>query len=83
MPVPSLYLTTGGARAWNVARAAAYGAGVGAAAGLFKTFEQWRTTDPGSDVVVQVLAAALAFALLCAGAATLRNFLAGRVIWHQ
>ena len=32
---------------------------------------------------MQVLAAALAFALLCAGAAAVRNFIARRVVWHE
>jgi hypothetical protein len=83
MPIPSLYLTTGGARPWSVARAAVYGAGVGAISGLFKTFGLLHTTDPGPGALLRVLAAALAFALLCAGAAALRNFIARRVVWHK
>ena len=83
MPIPSLYLTTGGARPWNIARAAAYGAGVGAIAGLFKTFRLVHAGDPASGSVLQVFAAAVVFALLCAGAAALRNFVARRVVWHQ
>ena len=43
MPIPSFYLTSDGPRAWNVARAAAYGAGIGAIAGLFKTFGPLRS----------------------------------------
>jgi hypothetical protein len=82
MPIPSLCLTDG-ARTWNVARAAAYGAGIGAIAGLLKTFGLSRTIDLGPGDVLRVLAAALAFALLCAGAATLRNFIARRVVWHE
>jgi len=42
-----------------------------------------RTIDLGPGDVLRVLAAALAFALLCAGAATLRNFIARRVVWHE
>jgi len=83
MPIPSLYLTTDGARAWNVKRAAAYGAGIGAVAGLLKTFAMLHARDSVSESVFQVLAASLASALLCAGAATLRNFIARRVVWHE
>ena len=83
MPIPSLYLTTDGARAWNVARAAAYGAGIGAVAGLLKTFGTLHASASASASVFQVLAAAFAFALLCAGAAALRNFIAHRVVWHE
>jgi hypothetical protein len=32
---------------------------------------------------LQVLAAAVVFAVLCAGAAALRNFIARRVVWHE
>ncbi len=83
MPIPSLYLATDGARPWNVARAAAYGAGIGAIAGLFKTFQMGHAGDPASGSVLQVFAASLVFALLCAGAAALRNFIARRVVWHE
>jgi hypothetical protein len=83
MPIPSLYLTTDGVRAWNVARAAAYGAGIGAIAALLKTFGLTHTIDLGPGTLSQVLAASLAFALLCAGAAALRNFVARRVVWHE
>lgn len=83
MPIPSFYLTSDGPRAWNVARAAAYGAGIGAIAGLFKTLGHLRTTELGPGAVMQVLVATLGFALFCAGAATLRNFIARRVVWHE
>ncbi len=83
MPIPSLYLTTDGARGWNVARAAAYGAGIGAVAGLIKGFGMFQRSDPTSGAVIEVLGASLAFALLCAGAAALRNFIARRVVWHD
>jgi hypothetical protein len=83
MPIPSLYLATDGGRPWNVGRAAAYGAAIGAIAGLFKTFRMVHTGDPAPGSVLQVFAASLAFALLCAGAAALRNFIARRVVWHE
>jgi hypothetical protein len=69
MPIPSLYLATG--------------AGIGAIAGLFKTFRLVHAGDPASGSVLQVLAAAVVFAVLCAGAAALRNFIARRVVWHE
>jgi hypothetical protein len=83
MPIPSLYLTTDAARGWNVARAAAYGAGIGAFAGLLKTFTTLHASAAASGAVFEVLAASLAFALLCAGAAALRNFIARRVVWRE
>jgi len=64
------------ARAWSVPRAAAYGAGVGALAALFKTLGPLHEAGSASANVLQIAGAALAFALLCAGAAALRNFTA-------
>jgi len=32
---------------------------------------------------MEIAAAALAFAVLCAAAAALRNFIARRLIWHE
>jgi hypothetical protein len=80
--LPSLYASGDAARAWSLARAAAYGAGVGALAALVKIFglrQGGATAAPFWDVAE----AAVAFALLCAGAAALRNFLARRAIWPQ
>jgi hypothetical protein len=79
MPLPSFYVSGDRARAWSVGRAGAYGAGIGALAALFKTF------GPGHAVVVaapalEVAGAAAFFALLCAGAAALRNFILRRLI---
>jgi len=81
MPLPSLHVSGGGARAWSVARAAAYGAGIGALAALVKTFGLMREPASAAVYFVQIVGAALAFALLCAGAAALRNFIARRLIW--
>ena len=80
--LPSVYASGDGARAWSLARAAAYGAGIGALAALVKIFglrQGGATAAPFWDVAE----AAVAFALLCAGAAALRNFLARRLIWPQ
>jgi len=80
--LPSLYASGDAAWAWSLARAAAYGAGIGALAALVKIFglrQGGATAAPFWDVAE----AAVAFALLCAGAAALRNFLARRAIWPQ
>jgi hypothetical protein len=83
MPIPSLYLSSQAPRNWNIARAAAYGGGIGAVAALFKTIGPLRGGDPAFGAAWQILGAALAFALLCAGAAALRNLIARRLIWHE
>jgi hypothetical protein len=77
--LPSLYTSGEGVRAWSPARAAAYGAGIGVLAALLKIFGL-RHDSAGTAQVLELAAVALAFALLCAGAAALRNFLARRVI---
>ncbi len=78
MPLPSLYLSSDKAREWSVARAAAYGAALGLAAGLLKTFGPLRHGTPDG---LEVVGAILGFALLCAVAAALRNVIARRLIW--
>ena len=80
--LPSLYTSRDGARPWSLAWAAIYGAGIGAVAALFKTFGLHVGGAAGAPFW-QVAGAALAFALLCAGAAALRNFLARRLVWPQ
>lgn len=80
--LPSLYASGEGARAWSLVRAAAYGAGIGTLAALLKIFGL-RHDSAGAAQVCELAEVALAFALLCAGAAALRNFLARRVIWPQ
>lgn len=75
--LPSLYASADGVRAWSLARAAAYGAGIGALAALFKTFA---LRQDGAAHFWEIAGAALAFALLCAGAAGLRNLIARRLI---
>ena len=80
MPLPSLYLAADGARAWSVARAAAYGGSIGTVAALFKTFGQGREAGLGATNFVEIAAAAFGFALLCSVAATLRNFIVRRLV---
>ena len=80
MPIPSLYPDNEGARDWRLTRAAAYGAGIGLAAALFKML------GPSNDKIwvparfFELAEAALAFALLCAAAAFVRNMLARRLV---
>jgi hypothetical protein len=80
--LPSLHASGDAARAWSLARAAAYGAGIGALAALAKIFGL-RQGGAAAAPFWELAGAALAFALLCAGAAALRNFLARRMIWPQ
>jgi len=88
MPLPSFHPAEGAARAWSAARAAVYGSVIGALAALFKTLGPLREAGLGARSSVETLianlpeiaAAALAFALLCAGAAALRNFIVRRLV---
>jgi len=81
MPLPSLYVSGDKPREWSVARAAAYGAVLGIAAGLVKTLGF--THQAIATNVSEIAGAALGFALLCAGATALRNFIARRLIWPE
>jgi VanZ family protein len=81
--LPSFYASSTRARAWNVARAACLGAAIGALAALFKTFGPLRGTSAIAAPVLEIAGAALAFALLCAGVALLRNIIARKLIWRQ
>ena len=81
MPLPSLYVSADKPRQWSIARAAAYGAGLGAIAGLFKMLIYSHQHVAVS--VAEFAGAVLAFALLCAGATALRNFIARRLIWPE
>jgi hypothetical protein len=76
MPLPSLFASADNARVWRIPRAATYGAGIGALAALFKAFGPMHGAGSAAAHVLEVGAAALAFALICAGAAALRNCLA-------
>lgn len=78
--LPSLFASEEKVQAWRVSRAAGYGAAVGVLAALFKIFGPLRTGGFGATPMWDI-AAAFGFALLCAGAALLRNALARRLIW--
>ena len=87
--LPSLYISAREARAWSVPRAASYGAVIGLLAGSLKILGSLHeTSTPGASTAAKLTAsapeiagAALGFALLCAGAAALRNLIARRLIW--
>lgn len=81
MPLPSLYVSGDKPQAWRITRAAAYGAALGTLAALFKTLGFAHQAIATS--VPEVAGAALGFALLCAGATALRNFIARRLIWPE
>lgn len=90
MPLPSLYISGQEVRAWSVTRAAAYGAMVGALAALFKTLGLHQagsvSANAAADIaanILEIAGATLAFALLCTGAAALRNLIARRLIWPE
>lgn len=85
--LPSLYSVSDDDRTWSVPRAAGYGAAIGALAAAFKMFGMARLAGAGGPIgghvsedgaggAMQIALAALAFALLCAAAAALRNYLA-------
>lgn len=77
MPLVSLFGSADPSQPWSVPRAACYGAVIGAAAGSLKAMIALHGLGPHG---VKVAAAVLGFALLCAGAAALRNFLVRKVI---
>ena len=58
-----------------------YGATLGAVAGLFKTLIYAHQHIAVS--IAEIAGAVLGFALLCAGATALRNFIARRLIWPE
>lgn len=81
--LPSLYLPGDKAKPWSVLRAAGLGGALGLVAALIKTMTPigggWHPNFVTS--LPEVACAALGFALLCAAAAALRNFIAQRLIW--
>ena len=81
MPLPSLYVSGDKPRQWSIARAATYGAALGAIAGLFKMLIY--AHQHVAIGVAEIAGAVLGFALLCAGATALRNFIARRLIWPE
>jgi hypothetical protein len=85
--LPRFYLSSDKPQPWNVVHAAIYGAGIGLAAALLKTFGLFHGPAGITNRSVAVLdnlpeiaGAALGFAALCALAAALRNFIAGRLV---
>jgi hypothetical protein len=77
--LPSLFTSADHPRPWSVARAALYGAGIGFVAALIKAFGPFHAVDRVVPLALDIGVAVLAFALLCAGAALLRNLLVRRL----
>jgi len=85
MPLPSFYRSGDGFHPWRITHAAACGAGIGAVTALFKTMAPIGLSGGllGRPAATgQIAAVAACFALLCAAAALLRNFVARRLIWN-
>jgi hypothetical protein len=87
MPLSSIYRSSGdGFRPWRISHAAVAGAALGALAASFKMLAPLGIVGGLSGRpagLAEIAAVALGFALLCAGAAMLRNFLARRLVWHE
>ena len=87
MPLSSIYRSSGdGFRPWRISHAAVAGAAVGMLAALFKKLAPLGAGGGLADRpagLAEIAVVALAFALLCTGAAVLRNFLARRLVWHE
>jgi hypothetical protein len=66
-------------RPWNTMRAIGYGGAIGLATAAIKLFGPWSEPHPGLAIAKELIGAALAFALLCAAAAALRNFIRRRL----
>jgi hypothetical protein len=80
VPLPSLYPGEKGARDWRLARAAVYGGCIGLAAALFKMLGPSGERTWTSATLLELGEATVAFALLCAAAAFLRNLLVRRFV---
>jgi hypothetical protein len=85
--LPSFYLSPDQPQAWSIVRAAIYGAGIGLAAALLKTFGLFHGPVGISyrsvavlDNLPEIAGAALGFAALCVLVAALRNFVARRLV---
>jgi hypothetical protein len=85
MMLPSFYKSSETDRAWNIVHAACYGAVIGALAALFKTLGPLRAGAAFNVIgnLTEIVTAALAFALLCVGAAMLRNYVLRRLVQHE
>jgi hypothetical protein len=79
--LPSLFAAGERGHAWSVPRAAAYGAAVGLVAAMFKMLGPLHTAGSTALGIEEIAGAMLAFALLCAGGALVRNAIARRYIW--
>ena len=71
--LPSLFRSAEDGRPWNVPRAALCGAGIGLVAALIKMWGPFHAAGAGLPFPLELCAVVAAFALLCAGAALLRN----------
>jgi hypothetical protein len=80
VPLPSLYPGQKGARDWRLARSAVYGGCIGLAAALFKMLGPSGERTWTSATLLELGEAVVAFALLCAAAAFLRNLLVRRFV---
>ena len=78
--LPSLFRSAEDGRPWNVPRAALCGAGLGLLAALIKMWGPFHAADPALPFAVELCVVVAAFALLCAGAALLRNLLLRRLL---
>lgn len=75
MPLRWLFMSGDRTRVWSVKHAAAYGAGIGTLAALFKTFGPLHKAGSTPSHLLQIATVAFGFALLCSAAAVLRNFI--------
>jgi hypothetical protein len=67
-------------QSWNTGRATAYGAAIGIVAAAFKVLAPWSEPRAAPAMAMELVGAALAFALLCGVAAALRNVIVRRLI---
>jgi hypothetical protein len=83
--LPSFYKSSYPDRAWNIMHAACYGAVIGALAAMFKTLGPLRAGAAFNlfGNLTEIILAALAFALLCVGAAALRNSIVRRLAQYE
>jgi hypothetical protein len=77
--LPSLFTSEEDRRLWSVPRAALYGAGIGLLATLIKIFGPFHAGERSLPFALEICVAVLAFGVLCAGAALLRNLLTRRL----
>ena len=77
--LPSFFVSHDKTREWSIARATMYGAALGLLGGLFKALDPLH--QGVATGALEIIGATVGFAVLCAGAATLRNAIARRLIW--